>query len=72
MQPALLIRILPWPLKLQLADAVLGVGLRLGRTEVVAAGLALTALVTAEENVMFEIAHVCIHLVVIGFDCYQY
>ena len=36
------------------------------------AKLALTALVTAEENVMFEIAHVCIRLVVIGFDCYQH
>ena len=41
----------------ELRDAILGVGLRFGSTQIVATALALGALVAAEENVMFVVAH---------------
>ena len=46
---------LAFSLELQLADAILGIGLRFGGTKIVAAAFALAALVAAEKNMMLEV-----------------
>jgi hypothetical protein len=48
---------LPGTLHFELADAVLGVGLHLAGAERVAAAFASFALVAAEKNMVFEVAH---------------